>query len=100
MSREVLKPITLSDGTILPKGLQISMPSHQVNMDEKLWERPDEFDGFRFDKMRATAGNENKFQFVTTGFVLPLTLSSTLSLFPLTSLYHICKVVRLTNEGL
>jgi len=67
MSREVLKPITLSDGTILPKGLQISLPSHQVNMDENIWERPDEFDGFRFEKMRETPGNENRFQFVTTG---------------------------------
>jgi len=67
MSREVRKPITLSDGTVLPKGIQISLPSHQINMDESLWERPDEFDGFRFEKMRKTPGNENRFQFVTTG---------------------------------
>jgi cytochrome P450 len=67
MSREVLKPITFSDGTILSKGIFVAMPAHQLNMDSKLWENPEEFDGFRFEKLRAKEGNDNKFQFVTTG---------------------------------
>lgn len=67
MHREVRSDIHLSDGTVLLRGLFIALPSHNVNMDETVWENPGEFDGFRFEKLRAKPGNENKYQFVTTG---------------------------------
>jgi len=67
MHREVRSDIRLADGTVLPKGLFIALPSHNINMDESVWEKPEKFDGFRFEKMRSKPGNENKYQFVTTG---------------------------------
>jgi cytochrome P450 len=67
MNRRVSSDITLSDGITIPKGLFTAFPSHNINMDSSLWENPQQFDGFRFEKLRGKEGNENKFQFVTTG---------------------------------
>ncbi|GME53120.1 putative cytochrome p450 [Neofusicoccum parvum] len=66
MTRRVEKPVTLSDGTKLPKGSHLSMPTFQM-YDTRHW-GPDagKFDGHRFLNMRSQAGQENKWQFVTT----------------------------------
>jgi cytochrome P450 len=67
MRRLVLSDITLSDGTVLPKGTSIAAPSWGVTRDSTLWTDPDSFDGFRFAKLRDIPGSENKHQFVMTG---------------------------------
>lgn len=67
MNRKMLDSVQLSDGTILPKGSFIGMANGGLARDPKLWEKPDEFDGFRFEKLRQEAGAENKYQYVTTG---------------------------------
>ncbi|KAF4535002.1 Cytochrome p450 [Lasiodiplodia theobromae] len=66
MQRRVEKTVTLSDGTRLPKGSFISVPTYQM-FDPKYW-GPDaeKFDGHRFLNMRNQPGQENRWQFVTT----------------------------------
>ncbi|KAK2820022.1 hypothetical protein FQN49_007797 [Arthroderma sp. PD_2] len=67
MERKVLSTTELSDGTILPAGCQFGFNSNETNLDPLLWENPDKFDGFRFERLRAFEGNEHKFQATSTG---------------------------------
>lgn len=50
--RYVEKPITLSNGQVIPAGVLIEAPSEAVNFDPALHDDPDTFDGFRFYKAR------------------------------------------------
>lgn len=66
MTRRVEEAVTLSDGTRLPKGSHISMPTFQM-YDKRFW-GPDaeKFNGHRFLNMRNQPGQENRWQFVST----------------------------------
>ncbi|KAF4832904.1 Cytochrome P450 monooxygenase trt6 [Colletotrichum tropicale] len=66
MNRRVEAPITLSDGTYLPRGVHLGVPVSHMRDSEFLGESPDQFDGHRFLRMRQQPGQENKWQFVTT----------------------------------
>ncbi|KAK5456837.1 hypothetical protein LTS15_004617 [Exophiala xenobiotica] len=66
MNRKVFKPFTFSDNKTIPAGSYFAMASSCVGMDPEVWDRPEEFDGFRFERMRQERGNENKYQFATT----------------------------------
>ena len=65
--RKVTGPFILPDGTKLEKGFYLAVAAEAVGLDESLWDRPDQFDGFRFEKLRQVAGNESRYQFATTG---------------------------------
>lgn len=65
MRRKVLEEVTLSDGTVLPTGAMVGIPTSALQ-DPALFDKPDEFDGHRFMDLRLQPGNENKWQFVTT----------------------------------
>ena len=65
--RKVKQDIKLHDGTVLPAGTYLAVASSAVATDPELWDSPDEFDGFRFSKLREQPGQENRHQFVTTG---------------------------------
>lgn len=66
MTRRVEKAVTLSDGTRLPKGSHISMPTFQM-YDKRFWGLDAEkFNGHRFLNMRNQPGQENRWQFVST----------------------------------
>ena len=43
------------------------MAAGSIAADANLWPNPDDFDGFRFEKLRLEKGSENKYQLVTTG---------------------------------
>ena len=43
---------TFSDGTTIPRGSTISVSAHNVHYNDKVYEDPLQFDGFRFSKMR------------------------------------------------
>jgi len=48
VSRKVLKPFTFSNGVTLPTGTYLGAHLHGTHRDGSLYERPEEFDGFRF----------------------------------------------------
>jgi len=56
-SRLVLRPFTFSNGVTIPAGTMISIPSSAVHRDERIFTNPDEFDGFRFAKLRESEGD-------------------------------------------
>lgn len=62
-----MKDITLSNGTVVPKGHVISVPSQAIHLDERLYPNPHEFQGFRFSDMRDSEGEATKHQAVTLG---------------------------------
>jgi cytochrome P450 len=65
--RQVIKPITLSDGTLLKPGTMLFTPSQAISWDPTLYENPEEFDGLRYYNLRQrSAADENKHQFVST----------------------------------
>ncbi|KAF2017328.1 cytochrome P450 monooxygenase-like protein [Aaosphaeria arxii CBS 175.79] len=67
-NRRVMKGITLSDGTYIPAGAIIEVPSHAIYQDDENYPSADEFDGFRFSKLRKGGGatEHARNQFVTT----------------------------------
>ncbi|EFR05353.1 hypothetical protein MGYG_08364 [Nannizzia gypsea CBS 118893] len=67
MERKVLATTKLSDGTVLPAGSIIGFNSFHINYDTQLWENPEKFDGFRFERLRAAEGNDHKFQASSIG---------------------------------
>ena len=48
MSRIVREPFTFSDGTYVPKGTYIAIPSHAIHLDESNYSNPTSFLPFRF----------------------------------------------------
>jgi len=65
-NRVVQKPITLSDGTHLPKGTHFGMASVPLVFDEALVDKPHTFDGFRSYRKRLETGESHRHQFATT----------------------------------
>ena len=64
--RKVLKPYTFADGLTLPPGETIVSPVVRIHMDDKFYDNPYEFDGFRFSKMREQNGESAKHHSVNT----------------------------------
>ncbi|KAI5842715.1 cytochrome P450, partial [Tricharina praecox] len=64
MMRKALKPMTLSDGTYLPKGQWVVAPACAINRSTQHYANPDEYDAFRFSRMREgeEPGHEAKHQ--------------------------------------
>ncbi|EUC34585.1 hypothetical protein COCCADRAFT_93127, partial [Bipolaris zeicola 26-R-13] len=67
MTRKVMKDMKFSDGTTIPKGMFIGVASGAVNRDAEIFDNPNEFDPWRFYKLRQIPGMENQHQFVSTG---------------------------------
>uniref|UniRef100_A0A093VCQ8 Ent-kaurene oxidase n=1 Tax=Talaromyces marneffei PM1 TaxID=1077442 RepID=A0A093VCQ8_TALMA len=65
--RRVMNDITLPDGVTIPKGYNIGCPTSSIAKDSALWDNPNTFEAFRFERLRQQPGCENKHQFVTTG---------------------------------
>ncbi|KAI0418319.1 cytochrome P450 [Xylaria grammica] len=66
MHRIALADVTLSDGTIIPKGTKCAVRSTK-RLDPDIYEDPEEFDGSRFLRMREVSGKANQAHLVTTG---------------------------------
>lgn len=64
--RRALQSTTLKDGTHIPKGALLLAPAAAVSHDPTVYDRPEDFDGLRFYKLRQLVDNENKFQFTST----------------------------------
>lgn len=65
MRRIARQPVTLSDGTTIPKGGAIAVSSHRM-WDPSIHANPEKWDGYRFLRMRDTPGRENMAQLVST----------------------------------
>jgi len=57
MTRLVLRPFTFSNGVTIPAGTHITVPITASHTDEGIYENANEFDGFRFAKLRESEGN-------------------------------------------
>ena len=56
-TRLALRPFTFSNGVTMPTGTLISLPTRATHKDELIYENPNEFDGFRFAKLRESEGD-------------------------------------------
>ena len=84
MQRRTLKDFTFSDGTTIPAGQTVALPGHALHHDgvsisttqsgrihfssQTIYDNPDEFDGFRFAKLREADEHDGvtKYQMVNT----------------------------------
>ena len=70
MTRIVREPFTFSDGTYLPKGTYISVPSHTIHLDESNYPDPTSFVPFRFvDKVKESTGRKVDMTATSTDFL-------------------------------
>ena len=52
LNRLTLRPFTFSNGVTIPAGTTLGLPVHSIHMDEEIYPNAQEFDGFRFLKLR------------------------------------------------
>lgn len=64
MNRYMEQKVTLSDGTVLPKGSRLMVAANF--MDPEVYREPEKFDAERFVKKRQESGQENAWQLATT----------------------------------
>lgn len=65
MRRKVVEDVTLSDGLFLPKGSRLNVDSSRM-ADPSLHDNPEQYDAYRFLKMRSQPGREFMAQLVST----------------------------------
>ncbi|KAI9465947.1 cytochrome P450 [Lactarius psammicola] len=56
LGRLALRPFTFSNGVTVPAGTIIAAPTGAIHMDGEIFPNPEEFDGFRFAKLRECNG--------------------------------------------
>ena len=61
-----MKDVTLSNGTVIPKGALVVAASYPTHHDDAIYENANAFDPFRFSRMREVEGEGIKYQFVNT----------------------------------
>ena len=67
-NRKVLEAIQLTDGTVLPSGTFISMPTYSVARDPAFYSSPSTFHPFRFYELRQRSLEDaNRHQLTSTG---------------------------------
>ena len=62
MNRQCEVDFKLPNGVVLPRGTHIGVAAGANALDPNLVENAEEFDGFRFEKLRSLPGNETKYQ--------------------------------------
>ncbi|KAF8459906.1 cytochrome P450 [Russula ochroleuca] len=58
LNRLALAPFTFSNGVTIPAGTLFGLPVHSVHTDDELYPDAQEFDGFRFLKLREKEGDD------------------------------------------
>ncbi|KAF1953041.1 cytochrome P450 [Byssothecium circinans] len=64
--RLVLKTFTLSDGTVIPKGVTLNIDGWSRYRDAENWANPDQFDGLRFVRLREQSQDRGNHQYVSS----------------------------------
>ena len=54
--RLAIRPFTFSNGVTVPAGTLVAVPANATHRDENIYPNPEEFDGFRFEKLRESEG--------------------------------------------
>ncbi|KAI0245478.1 cytochrome P450 [Lactifluus subvellereus] len=57
MQRLALRPFTFSNGLTIPAGTLVALPAGAIHTDGEIYPNPEEFDGFRFSKLREMEGD-------------------------------------------
>ena len=57
VTRLALRPFTFSNGVTVPAGTIIATPTSAVQTDGEIYPNPEQFDGFRFAKLRERDGD-------------------------------------------
>ena len=67
VTRLALRPFTFSNGVTVPAGTLVSVPASATHSDERIYPNPNEFDGFRFAKLRESKDEKvtSKYQSVS-----------------------------------
>jgi cytochrome P450 len=68
MPRLTLRPFTFSNGMTIRAGTLVALPASAAHRDERIYPNPDEFDGFRFAKLRKSEGSNStgRYQAIST----------------------------------
>ena len=66
MTRKAMKDFTFSDGTFIPKGTIIGVPTGSLHHDEKFYKNPNVFQPFRFAERHEEGSDGTKHQLVST----------------------------------
>jgi cytochrome P450 len=56
VARLTLRPFTFSNGVTVPAGTLIAAPATAIHADGEIYPNPEDFDGFRFAKLREDDG--------------------------------------------
>lgn len=64
VARRAMKNLTLSDGTRLPAGTRVAANAYWIHFDDAYYPNAQEFDPFRFSRIRELPGEGTKHQFV------------------------------------
>ncbi|KAJ3720528.1 cytochrome P450 [Lentinula raphanica] len=67
MPRKVLKDFTFSNGTTILAGSTIIAPGYAIHHDARHYPNPNEFDGFRFSRLREEQDDPVRHQMVSVG---------------------------------
>ena len=59
MIRLALRPFTFSNGVSIPAGTLVAIPGSVTHKDEANYHDPDEFDGFRFARLRESLSGQD-----------------------------------------
>jgi cytochrome P450 len=68
MRRLALRPFTFSNGVTVPAGTLIAVSTNATHRDERIYSNPNEFDGFRFARLRGSKDDTetSRYQTVST----------------------------------
>ena len=58
MTRIALRPFTFSNGVTVPAGTIVSVPASATHTDESIYANAEEFDGFRFARLRESGDDK------------------------------------------
>ena len=66
--RLALSPFTFSNGMTIPADTLVALPLYAIHEDDEIYPNPEEYDGFRFSKLREKVADiaADKHQAVTT----------------------------------
>lgn len=59
--------VSLPDGTLIPAGYQVSVDLRAVHFNPDVYPNPNQFDAFRFSKLRESEDSDIKHGFTTVG---------------------------------